>query len=95
MRKHVIIAAAATMIGVGGLIGCEVEEPAPVVYGPGIGVDVYYERGYYEGPNWVWRDRDGHIFREARERHESRMREYHEHNARPHEMHEEHHEEHR
>jgi hypothetical protein len=57
--------------GAAGIIGCEVyesDEPPPrrVVY------DDYYDRGWYEGPDYIWVDRDGHRFHERREEHEHR-----------------------
>lgn len=46
------------------------EEPGPVVYDY-----TYYDRGYYDGPYWYYRDYDGHLFHERREEHEWRERE--------------------
>jgi hypothetical protein len=45
----------------------EIGPEAPVVY------DSYYVGGHYEGGFWVWRDREGHLFRERREFHERRV----------------------
>ena len=42
----------------------------PVVYDY-----TYYDRGSYNGPYWVYRDRSGHEWREAREEHERRVHE--------------------
>ena len=87
MKRTILLS---LVLGAAGLVGCEASvEPAHVdVVRPAPDVDVvYYDRGYYEGPNWIWRDREGHIFRERREEHERRM------SAREHERHE-HHEEH-
>ena len=51
------------------------EYPAPA-YEP-----VYYDRGWYDGPNWVWIGPDHHRYWESREWHERRWhdRDYHEH----------------
>jgi hypothetical protein len=85
------------VVGAAGIAGCdvavrppsaavEVDAGGPVVY------DSFYEGGYYDGPYWVWHDREGHFFRERREFHERRVTEH----ARVGEHHEvEHHEEHR
>ncbi|MDB5299190.1 MAG: hypothetical protein JWO87_853 [Phycisphaerales bacterium] len=61
------VLAAVTFAGVAGLAGCDVyesDEPRPVVY------DSYYQNGWYEGPDYIWVDRDGHRFHERREEHE-------------------------
>ena len=51
------------------MAGCvgEVEEGPPYVAGPVV-YDSWYWGGYYDGPYWVYRDRDGHWFHEARVR---------------------------
>jgi hypothetical protein len=59
-------------------IGCvhHHHDEGPVVvdytYEPG-----YYDRGYYRDNDWYWRDRYGHERHEARDEHESRMRDWH------------------
>jgi hypothetical protein len=77
-----------------GIVGCDsYSEPAHVdVVTPAPAVDVYYEQGYYDGPYWVYHDREGHIFREERAIHERRAADIRERRGR--EGHEEHHEEH-
>lgn len=72
-----------SLIGLGGLAGggCVVHErhePRAVVYedrGPVV-VDTYYyyDRGYYDGPYWVYCDHEGHWYRERHEDHERRER---------------------
>ena len=63
------------LVATGGAFGCghhHHEERRPVavpVYEPG-----YYDRGYYQGEEWYWRDRAGREFHEPREQHEQRMR---------------------
>jgi hypothetical protein len=53
-----------------------VHESEPVYTEPPVVYDyTYYDRGYYNGPYWVYRDRSGHEWREAREEHERRIRE--------------------
>ena len=68
----------------GGLFGCEAYidpgypgEPAPAAYTYGPGYDYYYyDSGWYDGPYWYWRDRDGHMYHELREAHEHRAYEF-------------------
>jgi hypothetical protein len=78
----------AAVVAAGLMCGCEEEEhhhhePARVYYPepappPIIEYDyTYYDTGRYEGPYWVYRDREGHAYREAREEHERREHERH------------------
>ena len=62
----------AAALAVGGLasVGCTVQARGPdvVVGPPPVGYvyeDDYYARGHWDGDYWMWRDRDGHFFREA------------------------------
>jgi hypothetical protein len=78
----------AEVVAAGLICGCEEEhhhdhaqpvrvyqEPAPP---PVIEYDyTYYDTGYYNGPYWVYRDREGHEYREMREEHERREHERH------------------
>lgn len=77
------------MTAFAGLCGCAFDEPPHrvhrevVVYdqGPAVVEEplvydyTYYDRGYYNGPYWYYRDRDGHWYHEVREEHERRERE--------------------
>lgn len=66
-RRAMILAALAAAAG---CFHRHHEEPPPqIVYEPG-----YYDRGYYRGEDWYWRDREGYEHHEAREAHERRMR---------------------
>ena len=71
----VVLSAAAA---VGGCTVHEVDGPPPVaVYDqPPVVVydEDYYYRGYYDGPYYIWVDRDGHYWHERREEHEFRER---------------------
>lgn len=67
-------------IGGFGMIGCTIHAGPPevVVGAPPVGYvyeDDYYGRGHWDGDYWMWRDRDGHMFRERREIHDQRIRE--------------------
>lgn len=59
--------------------GCVVHaHPEPVVY------DDYYYHGYYDGPNYYWHDRDGHLMHEDRAIHERREHDEHREHAEEH-----------
>ena len=67
------------LAGVAGIAGCDIyAEPIgpPPPPGPEVGVGVYYDDGWYDGPYWVRRDRDGHYYHEMREFHERREHEF-------------------
>lgn len=59
--------------------GCTVHaEPGYVEAGPGpVVYDDYYYHGYYDGPNYYWHDRYGHVRHEERAMHERREHEEH------------------
>ena len=59
------------------IAGCEVyDEPGVgLVAGPAV-FDTWYWGGYYDNGFWVYRDHDGHWFREGRAAHEGRERSY-------------------
>lgn len=59
--------------------GVEVEAyPAGYSTYPDTAYDpVYYDRGYYDGPNWVWFGPDHHRYYERREFHERRYHDRH------------------
>ena len=88
LRSHLLIAG---VLGCAMTVGCVhhhhddegavVYEPAPAtyVYEPG-----YYDRGHYHGDDWYWRGQNGHYYRESREAHEQRERDWHEHGEHDH-----------
>jgi hypothetical protein len=90
------------VVGAAGIAGCEVgvqppEAAVEVDAGAPVVWDSFYTGGHYDGAYWVWRDGDGHYFREGRAIHEHRLADPghrgFEHHEEDH--HEEHHEDHR
>ncbi|HET6247061.1 MAG TPA: hypothetical protein VFE47_05120 [Tepidisphaeraceae bacterium] len=67
-------------IGFAGVAGCDVyvHPPAAAVEvdaGAPVAYDSFYLGGHYDGDFWVWRDHEGHFFRERRAVHEHRLSE--------------------
>lgn len=54
-----------------------VEVTAGYDYPADVYAPVYYDRGYYEGPNWVWFGPDHHRYWEHRDIHERRWHDRH------------------
>ena len=92
MPRKFLLIAPLLATGFLGLQGCSDDDhdyhhrhegppPARVVevapYGYAYGPE-YYDHGYYQDNYWYWKDR-GRWYREAREDHERRMRDYHDH----------------
>ncbi len=81
--KFKCVLAGTALTGLLGLAGCEADYypdayPAAEYAMPyPAGYDVYYYGGWYDGPNWYWRDRYGHIYHERRQDHEVRVQREH------------------
>lgn len=85
--KHLL--AGSVVLAGASLIGCSTHSDAPY-YGAepvqtgyaeypsnyAVAEDPYYDQGGYSGDYWVWHDREGHEYREARAAHEQRARSY-------------------
>ncbi|HSU68142.1 MAG TPA: hypothetical protein VLJ39_14790 [Tepidisphaeraceae bacterium] len=79
MKTLLKTACGAMLAGIAGLLaGCTLHAgpPEPVPAGYTVSYEpVYYDRGWYDGPNWYWYGPDRRLYHERREFHERRWRE--------------------